>query len=412
MNCCKNCFRNEHVIAVIEKNDTIGDCDHCDAKATYIIPESEIGPYLYACIRKAYEPRRYGQAKDSCISVREIFDWQGVFSGEIYEWDLVDDLICSIGNESLDEFDEPLFKPSDLYRLLDEETERHFNDYSMSWGEFKDQILHYARFFDIGGESGTRERLLSSIRELLPFLEHTIPAGTMLWRSRECDIDIVDSDSRYLGNELGPPPPAFASNGRMNPRGIPYFYTAEDANTAIIESRSRFGFSNVHARFETIVPIRVVDINRSLAFRPKNIFDPEYRHEEHWVSSFLYDFHCEISRPITDAGALLDYVPTQVFSEYIRYLGYNGIRFRSSVHNGGTNCVLFCGPVEEAYFEVFYFPHISDIITPYTEMVSIREVRKSRGGLREDFDCARDFDIRIVEEPAPMAGVPSDLDLF
>lgn len=36
-----------------------------------------------------------------------------------------------------------------------------------------------------------------------------------------------------------------------------------------------------------------------------------------------------------------DYIPTQVISEYLRSLGYDGIRFNSSLHDGGVNLTIF-----------------------------------------------------------------------
>lgn len=36
-----------------------------------------------------------------------------------------------------------------------------------------------------------------------------------------------------------------------------------------------------------------------------------------------------------------DYIPTQIIAEYIKSLGYEGIRFKSSLHNGGVNLTIF-----------------------------------------------------------------------
>lgn len=36
-----------------------------------------------------------------------------------------------------------------------------------------------------------------------------------------------------------------------------------------------------------------------------------------------------------------DYIPTQVIAEYIKSLGYDGIRFNSSIHSGGVNLTIF-----------------------------------------------------------------------
>ena len=51
-----------------------------------------------------------------------------------------------------------------------------------------------------------------------------------------------------------------------------------------------------------------------------------------------------------------DYLPTQVIAEYIRSLGYDGIRFNSSLHYGGVNLTIFnyenCEAVSSQDFRV------------------------------------------------------------
>ncbi|WP_257147077.1 RES family NAD+ phosphorylase [Bacillus cereus] len=63
----------------------------------------------------------------------------------------------------------------------------------------------------------------------------------------------------------------------------------------------------------------------------------------------------------------MEYVATQVLSEYVRILGYDGIKYESSKVKGTYNYVLFCGPnpnlCKELYIdynfnsddELFYF---------------------------------------------------------
>ena len=36
-----------------------------------------------------------------------------------------------------------------------------------------------------------------------------------------------------------------------------------------------------------------------------------------------------------------DYIPTQIIAEYIKSLGYDGIRYNSSLHFGGVNLTIF-----------------------------------------------------------------------
>ena len=63
--------------------------------------------------------------------------------------------------------------------------------------------------------------------------------------------------------------------------------------------------------------------------------------------SFLRSFHDEISKPVDPNDEAIDYIPTQVFSEYLRYIQktdsgkkYDGIIYKSSLTTK-KNIVLF-----------------------------------------------------------------------
>ena len=45
-----------------------------------------------------------------------------------------------------------------------------------------------------------------------------------------------------------------------------------------------------------------------------------------------------------------DYIPTQIIAEYFRHLGYDGIRYSSSLHRGGYNLTIFDTSKCEAIF--------------------------------------------------------------
>ena len=45
-----------------------------------------------------------------------------------------------------------------------------------------------------------------------------------------------------------------------------------------------------------------------------------------------------------------DYIPTQIIAEYFRHLGYDGIRYSSSLHRSGYNLTIFDTSKCEAIF--------------------------------------------------------------
>ena len=73
---------------------------------------------------------------------------------------------------------------------------------------------------------------------------------------------------------------------------------------------------------------------------------------------FLRDFSKEVSRPIDQDDRIhIEYLPTQAFTEYIRYRfkdhdgsSLDGIMFNSSKPNAGKNVVLFCNQDESSEY--------------------------------------------------------------
>lgn len=57
--------------------------------------------------------------------------------------------------------------------------------------------------------------------------------------------------------------------------------------------------------------------------------------KEMWVMGMIQG---AFSKPTNTTD---DYLPNQVIAEYVRSLGYDGIRFNSSLHYGGVNLTIF-----------------------------------------------------------------------
>jgi hypothetical protein len=73
-------------------------------------------------------------------------------------------------------------------------------------------------------------------------------------------------------------------------------------------------------------------------------FDQERRHQI-WMISFLESFVKKISEPIQSGRDQVDYVPTQVMTEYLLRIHWgrekvHGIRYPSAAHRGGQCVVL------------------------------------------------------------------------
>jgi hypothetical protein len=144
--------------------------------------------------------------------------------------------------------------------------------------------------------------------------------------------------------QLGPPPREFASNSRMSPAGITMFYGSDDIATAVAEIGAHS--SQRHAilgQFETTRDLTL--LNLTDLPRVPSLYTDAGRTPKRYDLIFLHSFAADLGKPIAlDGREHIEYVPTQVVTEYLRYVSTNavdGILYRSA-QNNGVCCVLFC----------------------------------------------------------------------
>ena len=87
----------------------------------------------------------------------------------------------------------------------------------------------------------------------------------------------------------------------------------------------------------------------------------------------MLQFAWEISKPVSEKEAKLEYVPNQLLAEYIRKLGYKGIIFSSSVNPGGKNYVLFYGPAQPPLRSMLCYENC-DTLAGYTDILELKRL--------------------------------------
>lgn len=171
----------------------------------------------------------------------------------------------------------------------------------------------------------------------------TLAPGSKWWRAR------VDAGGGKFSaaKEIGTRPAAHARDNRMSPKGIGAFYGTSTLHGAVMEVA---GYADPTAtlsvgQFELIDSIRVVDL-REVAPVP-SLFDPKMRARRAPIT-VLQSFVEDISTPSSPTDfQTLDYVPTQVITEYLWYvlpakLGpIEGVIWRSSKDRTVDVCALF-----------------------------------------------------------------------
>lgn len=131
----------------------------------------------------------------------------------------------------------------------------------------------------------------------------------------------------YNQKDSDAPPKEKTPSGRANPKNISYLYLADDLKTAILEVRPNLNQD---------VSVATVKIMKDL-----KLFDFCYtdKENEQGKSLDLGVISSAFSKP--NYGGEDNYYATQYVCEFIREMGFDGIRFYSSLNPEGKNIVLF-----------------------------------------------------------------------
>ena len=139
---------------------------------------------------------------------------------------------------------------------------------------------------------------------------------------------------RYKGwnaEDSGAPPADLIGNGRANPDHIRYLYLCEDSITPVYEVRPVISDTVSVAKFKLKKDVKLYDLTLDIH---------DIVNDEVVELPRLYNTIGEMfSRPYN--GDATKYLPTQYIAEEIKNMGFDGLRFRSSLHKEGVNIVLF-----------------------------------------------------------------------
>lgn len=211
-----------------------------------------------------------------------------------------------------------------------------------SFTTFAQKIFQENRFIH---DKETRD-FLHAVLKTCDARIRVIEKGTLLWRAQlGCDTHKYTEANRLIAEEILPYPPdrmkpliGQASEGRANPKGIPYLYLSNDKNTALAEIRPWVGTLISISKFKVKQKIRIVDCSVSHNFNiPFHLGEPEPSRREEVVWAFIDK---AFSRPIQSSDNTADYVPTQIIAELFKTQGFDGIKYQSNLGTG-QNIILF-----------------------------------------------------------------------
>ena len=221
-----------------------------------------------------------------------------------------------------------------------------------TWEAFVENVKHHRRFW-FSELDKMQQHFDSEQMSVLDFFEEVgallarpdiatmWPAGSTIWRGRmvAADRDPIAFD----GKNLGAPPDWAAAANRMSPAGISMFYGSDTPDVVVAEIGAHSIENHaVYGAFTTLGDLKIVDLTNLPPVPDYFAADGSDR----LVLAFLRDFVAVLVEPvILDGREHIDYVPTQIVTEYLRQFTdpvVDGLRFASSQHPGGLNTVLFC----------------------------------------------------------------------
>ena len=355
---CRSCVTDHSLSAILEAASEEMSCSYCESKKAANL--SVLIDEIMDAIREDYD-----DPADELPYDGKEGGWQGTvydnweILDELDDWTDCEDLRTDVADALSDrEWCKKHYFELDKFEILD-----------FGWETFKQQIIHRTRFLFMVSDRESRHedrgsirpaRMLARLGELFRYYDmfHKARTGTAFVRARVTERGERPTTAKELGT-LAPNDARFPN--RMSPAGIPMFYAAINKKTAIAETfdTDRGNPNELEitlGTFRSSMALLLLDLV-NLPPLP-SCFDRDKKNTIKPLR-FLWSLRKELTKPINkDGREHIEYVPTQVITEYVRHqLKYgnkksqqvDGIIYPSTKDIGGTSVVIFadsenCGP--------------------------------------------------------------------
>lgn len=217
------------------------------------------------------------------------------------------------------------------------------------WYSFHNEVKYHHRYFP-------SHPVLDKLAVFAEQCKLTVSAGRIYYRARIIDDnalsehmiakcyrqDCTEEERKWYHNKNNkfkglskegsyvPPNPDLIRDGRSNPKFIRYLYIAESPTTAVFEVRPLLHNAVNVAGIEVKEQLTISNIAVGI-----DVDATKDNSVDEWLMYFIQTaFSSSTNNPD-------DYIASQIIAEYIRHLGYDGIRYSSSLHRGGYNLTVF-----------------------------------------------------------------------
>jgi len=321
MLCCTECFHDE-ILKEIIGNKTQGNCDICGISNVNVFDtiNNDLTPYFNDLL-DLYTTEISNSDYKSNLEYELKYTW------EIFKINIPYKKIVNMLQEICPDFS-GMFHAAIEFKFRSNKSfvEKEHILRGMSWQDFREELIHKNRFYnDVFNQNALRKMISLSIQN--------IESDTKLFRARICHGNIP-----FPKTEMGAPPKECTPYARANPSRVRCLYLANDENTTLHEIRASVRDYVTIGEFIPTKDLKVIDINFTSHVSPFS----DIKKEEYALNmEIINEIISEISKPIRNADREIEYIPTQYITEFVKYCGYDGIKFNSTLSTDGYNVAIF-----------------------------------------------------------------------
>lgn len=361
---CASHFDDRYLQKKIHSIAQKGVCSYC-GKKKQVVNMQDFGEFISRRIHDSYEDVHDAallSAKDFYDDDDEVIPGFKTFCGyvvpeeaECYDStpELLNMLELDVDNEGLREDIEGIFTTQKWVSRDILSTERMEIRMNELWDTFSSMVKCQRRFTFLADPSfleslkKSKDKYLTEDKNILDVLSALINQTNLItsldakanfFRVRK----VNKIEPKYGFDDITSPPDSSAFQNRMSPAGISMFYASFDEETARLEAVGEDPVGILIGRFRPKHRLHVVDLTaipQRLSFWMDNFQE----------NIFLKRFNKEVTKPVAQDDKDIEYIPTQVLTEYLRYMfkdykrrTIDGIIYGSSQEAKNKNLVLFC----------------------------------------------------------------------
>ena len=339
--CCPECFSDEAIQEFIRSTGSLANCDFCGSKNIDCAYVEDVGGFILKGVEKKYEDPANSVFHDSSEGG---YDIEADFLEDILTWQ--EEIFSEHLNDPHPLFEALISSDGTMYVRKDPYGPRSGGEDDIeAWEQFKKLVKGSHRFTALHkylGEGEDQDHPAEYLGDLVSMLARdysaTLRSGECIYRARRWV-----SGSSCSHQDITAPPANKARSNRMSPKGVSLFYGAMDEGTCLAELHAAVGEQIAIGQFDVIKDLNVVDLATE---RPVySLFSDDYDfHRDEFIVPFVRHFADSVSQPVGLSDSELDYIPTQAFTEFLRFhpkYQFDGMLYASSLHAGGINVVLF-----------------------------------------------------------------------